>query len=74
MGLEGVQKIEVIAAELAAEVFGARYSEIRVPSEAIANLYAFMVAAKAGDCIIAPPPAIGGHITHHLAGCAGLWR
>ena len=48
MGLEGVEKIEVIAAELAAEVFGARYAEIRVPSGAIANLYAFMVAAKAG--------------------------
>ena len=73
MGLEGVEKIEVIAAELAAEVFGAKYAEIRVPSGAIANLYAFMVAAKAGDCIIAPPPAIGGHVTHHLAGCAGMY-
>jgi glycine hydroxymethyltransferase len=73
MGLEGVEKVEVIAAELAAEVFGARYAEIRVPSGAIANLYAFMVAAKAGDCIIAPPASIGGHVTHHLAGCAGLY-
>src|SRR5262245_51915358 len=49
MGLEGVEKIEVIAAELAAEVFGARYAEIRVPSGAIANVYAFMVAAHADD-------------------------
>lgn len=73
MGLEGVEKIEVIAAELAAEIFGARYAEIRVPSGAIANLYAFMAAAKAGDCIIAPPPSIGGHVTHHLAGCAGIY-
>ena len=73
MGLEGVEKVEVIAAELAAEIFGARYAEIRVPSGAIANLYAFMVAAKPGDCIIAPPPSIGGHVTHHLAGCAGLY-
>lgn len=73
MGLEGVEKIEVIAAALAAEVFGARYAEIRVPSGAIANLYAFMVAAQAGDCIIAPPASIGGHVTHHLAGCAGLY-
>jgi glycine hydroxymethyltransferase len=38
MGLEAIEKIEVIAAELAAEVFGARYAEIRVPSGAIANL------------------------------------
>ncbi|TIR86686.1 MAG: serine hydroxymethyltransferase, partial [Mesorhizobium sp.] len=73
MGLEGVERIEVIAAELAAQVFGAKYAEIRVPSGAIANLYAFMVAARPGDAIIAPPPAIGGHVTHHMAGCAGLY-
>lgn len=73
MGLEGVERVEVIAAELAAEVFGARYAEIRVPSGAIANLYAFMAAAQAGDRIIAPPPSIGGHVTHHLAGCAGRY-
>lgn len=73
MGLEAIEQIEIIAAELAAEVFGATYAEIRVPSGAIANLYAFMVAAKAGDCIIAPSPAIGGHVTHHGAGAAGLY-
>lgn len=73
MGLEGVERIEVIAAELAAEVFGAQYAEIRVPSGAIANLYAFMVAARPGDSIIVPSPAIGGHVTHHMAGCAGLY-
>ena len=54
MGLEGVEKVEVIAAELAAEVFGARYAEIRVPSGAIANLYAFMVAAKAATASSRP--------------------
>lgn len=73
MGLEGAERVEVIAAELCAEVFGARYAEIRVPSGAIANLYAFMAGAKAGDRIIAPPPSIGGHVTHHLAGCAGRY-
>ncbi len=73
MGLEAIEQIEVIAAELAAEVFGAKYAEIRVPSGAIANLYAFMAAAKAGDCIIAPPGEIGGHVTHHGAGAAGLY-
>jgi glycine hydroxymethyltransferase len=62
MGLEGVEQVEIIAAELAAEVFGARYAEIRVPSGAIANLYTFMLAAKAGDKIIVPPPTIGGHV------------
>ena len=73
MGLEGVERVEVIAAELAAQVFGAKYAEIRVPSGAIANLYAFMVAARPGDRIIVPSPAIGGHVTHHMAGCAGLY-
>jgi glycine hydroxymethyltransferase len=73
MGLEAVEQIEVIAAELAAEVFGAKYAEIRVPSGAIANLYAFMAAAKPGECIIAPPGEIGGHVTHHGAGAAGLY-
>jgi glycine hydroxymethyltransferase len=73
MGLEAIEKIEVMAAELAAEVFGARFAEIRVGSGALANLYVFMAAAKAGDTIIAPPPSIGGHVTHHAAGSAGLY-
>lgn len=73
MGLEAIEQIEVMTAELAAEVFGAKYAEIRVPSGAIANLYVFMAAAKPGECIIAPPPAIGGHVTHHGAGAAGLY-
>ncbi len=73
MGLEAIEEIEVIAAELAAEVFQAAYAEIRVPSGAIANLYAFMACCQPGDTIIAPPASIGGHVTHHLAGCAGLY-
>ena len=73
MGLEGIEKIEILAAELAAEIFNARYAEIRVASGALANLYVFMMAAKPGDTIIAPPPAIGGHVTHHQPGAAGWY-
>ncbi len=73
MGLEAIEEIEVMAAELCAEVFDAKFAEIRVPSGAIANLYAFMTICKPGDTIIAPPAAIGGHVTHHGAGCAGLY-
>ena len=73
MGLEAIEEIEVIAAELAAEVFRAGYAEIRVASGALANLYAFMATCRPGDAIIAPSPAIGGHVTHHPAGCAGLF-
>ena len=73
VGLEAIEEIEVITAELCAEVFNAKYAEIRVPSGAIANLYAFMATCKPGDSIIAPPASIGGHVTHHMAGCAGLY-
>ncbi|WP_299353952.1 aminotransferase class I/II-fold pyridoxal phosphate-dependent enzyme [uncultured Shimia sp.] len=73
MGLEAVEEIEVIAAELAAEVFNAKYAEIRVPSGAIANLYAFMALAEPGAKIITPPAPVGGHVTHHADGCAGLF-
>lgn len=72
-GLDAIEEIEVIAAELAARVFKARHVELRVGSGALANLYGFMALTEAGDRIIAPPPAIGGHVTHHLAGCAGLY-
>jgi glycine hydroxymethyltransferase len=73
MGLEAIEKIEVMAAQLAAEVFGARFAEIRVGSGALANLYVFVATAKPGDSIIAPPSSIGGHVTHHAAGAAGCY-
>ncbi|WP_299948838.1 aminotransferase class I/II-fold pyridoxal phosphate-dependent enzyme [uncultured Ruegeria sp.] len=73
MGLEAIEEIEVIAAQLCADVFDAKYAEVRVPSGAIANLYGFMATCKPGDTVIAPPASIGGHVTHHVAGCAGLY-
>jgi len=73
MGLEAIEEIEVICAELCAEVFQSKYAEIRVASGAMSNLYAFMATCKPGDTIIAPPASIGGHVTHHDAGCAGLF-
>jgi glycine hydroxymethyltransferase len=73
MGLEAVEQIEVIAAELCAEIFQAKYAEIRVASGAMANLYAFMATCKPGDRIIVPPASIGGHVTHQMAGAAGLY-
>jgi glycine hydroxymethyltransferase len=73
MGLEAIEEIEVIAAELACRVFDADFAEIRVASGALANLYAFMATCKPGDAIIVPPATIGGHITHRPAGAAGLY-
>lgn len=73
MGLQAIERIEIVAAELAAEVFDARYAEVRVGSGALANLYVFMACCQPGDTIIAPPADIGGHVTHHAAGAAGLY-
>ena len=73
MGLQAIERIEIQAAELAAEVFAARFAEVRVGSGALANLYVFMATCKPGDTIIAPPSEIGGHVTHHAAGAAGLY-
>jgi glycine hydroxymethyltransferase len=72
-GLEAIEQLEIVATELVAEVFGCRFAEVRVPSGAIANLYAFMATCRPGDVIIAPPAEIGGHVTHHEAGAAGLY-
>ncbi|MEM7169083.1 MAG: aminotransferase class I/II-fold pyridoxal phosphate-dependent enzyme [Pseudomonadota bacterium] len=73
MGLEAIQEIEVIAAQLAAEIFQACHVEIRVASGAMANLYAFMATCCPGDPVIVPPATIGGHVTHRGNGCAGLF-
>lgn len=72
-GLEAIEQLEVIAAELAAEVFHAPYAEVRVGSGAMANLYAFMATCRPGDAVIVPPATVGGHVTHHTAGAAGLY-
>lgn len=73
MGLQAIERIEVLAAELASEVFDAPFVELRVGSGALANLYVFMACCQPGDTLIAPPDAIGGHVTHHAAGAAGLY-
>lgn len=73
MGLEAIEEIEVIAANLACEIFQASHAEIRVASGALANLYAFMATTNPGDTIIVPPASVGGHVTHHKPGCAGLY-
>ena len=73
MGLEAIERIELIAANLVCDVFAADFAEIRVASGAMANLYAFMATCRPGDPIIVPPPEIGGHVTHRDEGAAGLY-
>lgn len=73
MGLEAIEQIEIVSSALAREIFNADYAEIRVGSGALANLYSFMATCSAGDNIIVPPAEIGGHVTHHDQGAAGLF-
>ena len=72
MGLEAIEEIEVLAADLACRVFACGYAEVRVGSGALANAYGFLANCTAGDSIIVPPASIGGHITHNRVGVAGL--
>lgn len=73
MGMEYAEEIEVIAEDLAKRLFAAPFAEIRVGSGALANLYSFMATAKPGDSIMAFTGEMGGHVTHHQAGAAGLY-
>ncbi|MEM1332643.1 MAG: DegT/DnrJ/EryC1/StrS family aminotransferase [Actinomycetota bacterium] len=85
MGLEAVERIEVLAEHLAREVFDAAHAEVRLPSGAMANLVTFLAASHdrcsrgaSGSTdgrpgvLIAPPASIAGHVTHHADGAAGL--
>ncbi len=69
-GLDAVEQFEVMAAELAAQVFAASHVELRA-APARWPTFMFMATARPGDTIIAPPPAIGGHVTHHRRRCGG---
>ncbi len=73
MGMEYAGAIEVIAEDLVKRLFNAPFAEIRVGSGALANLYCFMAVAKPGDCIMAFTGEMGGHVTHHANGAAGLY-
>lgn len=73
MGMEYAEEIEVIAEDLVKQLFGAPYAELRVASGALANLYCFMATAKPGDRIMAFSGEMGGHVTHHKSGAAGLY-
>ena len=73
MGMEYAEQIEVVTEALVKRLFGAPYAEIRVGSGALANLYSFMATCRPGERIMAFTGEMGGHVTHHHAGCAGLY-
>jgi glycine hydroxymethyltransferase len=73
-GMDNASAIEVMCTELLKKLFNAKFVEHRVASGSIANLYAFMATCEPGDDIIAFSDAAAGHVTHHRAGAAGLYR
>jgi len=72
-GLQDIEQIEVITAELAGQVFDAGFAEVRVMSGAAANLTTFMAACRPGDTVIAAPDTTSGYLTPSAAGAAGLY-
>jgi glycine hydroxymethyltransferase len=56
-----------------AEVFGATYAEVRLASGQLANLCAYMLAAKPGDTVFVPSATVGGPFSHHAQGAAGMY-
>ncbi len=73
MGMAHADRLEVITEALVRRLFDAPFAEIRVGSGALANLYVFMATCRPGDRIMALSGEMGGHVTHHAAGCAGLY-
>ncbi len=73
MGMEHASDIEVLAEALVKRLFNAPFAEIRVGSGALGNLYTFMATCRPGDRIMAFTGEMGGHVTHHEPGCAGLY-
>ncbi len=72
-GMQYAEQLEIMLAELLKKLFKADYTEIRVPSGSIANLYVYMATTQPGDKIMAFSDAAAGHATHHKEGAAGLY-
>lgn len=74
MGMQHAEQIEIIAAELLKEIFKCQFAEFRVGSGSLANLYTYMATTNPGDVVMAFSEAAAGHVTHHQAGAAGLYK
>ncbi len=72
-GLAPGEELEVLASELARQVFRCGYAETRMLSGAMANLAVYMATTRPGDIIFSLPPAAGGHATHQPFAAPGLY-
>jgi glycine hydroxymethyltransferase len=72
-GLGPAEELEVLASELARQVFRCSYAETRLLSGAMANLVVYMATTRPGDIIFTLPPFAGGHATHQPFAAPGLY-
>jgi glycine hydroxymethyltransferase len=71
-GMDDGSRLSVLADLVIGRLFGAAYTETRVASGSVANLYVYLATCRPGDPILVLPDEGAGHVTHHRAGAAGL--
>jgi len=67
-----VDQIETLCENLAKEVFGCKFADVRSTSGTVANLAVLMALAKPRDKMTTVALSDGGHISHAKIGATGL--
>jgi glycine hydroxymethyltransferase len=67
-----IERLEVLASELARRIFGAAFAEVRLQSGSLANLAVYAALTEPGDPILALPERAEGHASHREIGMAGI--
>jgi glycine hydroxymethyltransferase len=70
-GTRYVDELEVRVSKIFAELFGARYSDVRPISGTIANATIFACLARSGDEAVVLPLPGGAHVSHSRYGILG---
>lgn len=71
-GLQYCDEIEVMASQLLQQLFQVRHAEVRVLSGCQAVQVALCALTEPNDPILSLPADLGGHVSHHMKGVAGL--
>ena len=67
-----VDQIESICEDLAKDIFGCKFADVRSPSGTVANLAVLMALTKPRDKMTTVATSDGGHISHAKIGAAGV--
>ena len=74
-GCAHIDDVEVACMNMAMDIFGSEFADVRPISGVVANLAVYSAFTDPGDVMIAPSIPAGGHISHgkkERAGTAGL--